>query len=72
MVVRAEILTRDSEERARTELLALPDHADPDTLAQVRRRLGRFGEPLLRRVLEGTSDPRQRSRIEAVLQPAEP
>ncbi len=67
MVVRAEILTRESEQRARTELLALPEDPDPSALAQVRQRLGRFGEPLARRVLERTSDPRLRSRIEAVL-----
>jgi len=67
MVVRAEILTRESVEQARTEVAALPDGADADALAQVRRRMGRFGEPLLRRVLEHMSDPRLRAKIEAVL-----
>jgi hypothetical protein len=67
MVVRTEILTREGVQRARAELAALPDDADADALAQVRRRLGRFGEPLLHRALEQTLEPRVRARIEAVL-----
>jgi hypothetical protein len=67
LVARLEIVLPEDEERARIEVERLSDAPTPDELADARRRLGRFGEPILRRLAARDPDPSTRRRIQALV-----
>lgn len=69
LVGRLELILREDEDRVRAELDTLPD-ATALTSAEkedLRIRLGRFGEPTLRRLSAHTRDRATRAKIEALL-----
>jgi hypothetical protein len=71
LVARLELIERQDEERARMDLHAIPD---PTTLTSGERkdflvRLGRFGEPTLRRLRDHTRERVTRETIDELLAP---
>ena len=71
LVARLELIAREDEDRVRAELDAVPDVTaltSPEK-EELRVRLGRFGEPTLRRLRDHTRDHAIRARIDALLAP---
>jgi hypothetical protein len=71
LVARVEILTPERLAAVEAAVRGLSP-ADLEEPAAVRRRLGRFGEPALRRLLETRFDPALRARLPVLLGPASP
>jgi hypothetical protein len=69
LVGRVEIVLPEDEERARAEVERLSDAPTEEERADLRRRLGRFGEPILRRLAARRPDDATRVKIEALLAP---
>jgi hypothetical protein len=67
LVGRLEILLPDDEERARAEVDRLAEAPTPEALGEARARLGRFGEPILRRLGSRAPDAATRRKIDALL-----
>jgi hypothetical protein len=67
LVGRLELILPQDEERARAELDRLSDAPTADALREARDQLGRFGEPLLRRLTARRPDAPTRRKIEALL-----
>jgi len=71
LVARLELIAREDEDRVRAELDAVPDATaltSPER-EELRVRLGRFGEPTLRRLRDHTRDPLILAKIDALLAP---
>ena len=71
LVGRLELVLREDEDRARTELEGVSDVAamTPAEKEDLRARLGRFGEPTLRRLWDRALDPAMREKVAALLAP---
>lgn len=71
LVARLELIAREDEDRVRAELDAVPDVTALTSAERedFRVRLGRFGEPTLRRLRDHTRDRVTRARIDALLAP---
>jgi hypothetical protein len=69
LVGRLELVLPEDEERARAEVERLSDAPTEEERADVRRRLGRFGEPILRRLAARRLDHAMRLKIDALLAP---
>ena len=69
LVGRLELILPDDEARAGAELDRLSDVPTADALREARERLGRFGEPILRRLAARSPDAVTRRRIEVLLAP---
>ncbi len=71
LVGRLELVLREDEDRARAELDGIPDvtSMSPVEKEEVRARLGRFGEPTLRRLRDRAHDPAAREKIALLLAP---
>jgi hypothetical protein len=67
LVGRLELVLPEDEERARAEVERLSEAPTEDERADVRRRLGRFGEPILRRLAARRIDYAIRPKIDALL-----
>jgi hypothetical protein len=67
LVARLEIVLPEDEARALAEVERLSDEASAEERADVRRRLGRFGEPILRRLAARGADAPTQRKVEALL-----
>jgi hypothetical protein len=67
LVGRLEIILPEDEERARAEVDRLSDAPTADDLRDARERLGRFGEPILRRLVARRPDSATQRKIQAML-----
>jgi len=69
-VGRVELITAELETAALAALDAAGDPPRPEDAKQALSKLGRFGEPALRKLMAGSSDPTFKSRVLAVLSAA--
>jgi hypothetical protein len=67
LVGRLEIVLPEDEARVLTDVERMSDEGSADERADVRRRLGRFGEPILRRLAGRSTDTSTEKKIQALL-----